>query len=231
MHRSRALGKSLPPLHHHILPTHAACPSFNRVLIRPPTCSGEGELTLRSNNPVFRSAQLRATPSGTPRIGSGSRTVTTVPSSFRRRVISDEQRWQSQRVLDSVGLGRPERRVTFEAKESSVFQITKRSNTGGITAFGEHYCTPLLLGASKRDATGLALPERDHFWQVTLISGGLALRFPLLRAAYTSSRTASMLLSEVVQFSTRGCELGHNGGACAPSRMTQPTPPSFGSRG
>ncbi|MGA2886051.1 MAG: hypothetical protein ABSE80_13005 [Halobacteriota archaeon] len=134
-------------------------------------------------------------------------------------------------VLDSVGLGRPERRVTFEAKESSVFQITKRSNTGGITAFGEHYCTPLLLGASKRDATGLALPERDHFWQVTLISGGLALRFPLLRAAYTSSRTASMLLSEVVQFSTRGCELGHNGGACAPSRMTQPTPPSFGSRG
>jgi len=130
-------------------------------------------------------------------------------------------------VLYSVGLGRPERRVTFEAKESSVFQITKRSNTGAITAFGEHYCTPPLLGASRRDATGLALPERDQFWQVTLISGGLALRFPLLRAAYTSSRTASMLLSEVVQFSTRGCELGHNGGACAPSRMTRPTPPWF----
>jgi hypothetical protein len=34
-------------------------------------------------------------------------------------------------------------------------------------------------------------------------------------------------LSEVVQFSTRGCELGHNSGACAPSRMTQPTPPWF----
>ena len=65
-------------------------------------------------------------------------------------------------VLDSVGLGRPERRVTFEEKESAVFQITKRSNTGRITAFGEHYCTPLLLGASKRDATSLALTERDQ---------------------------------------------------------------------
>ena len=64
-------------------------------------------------------------------------------------------------ILDSVGFGRPERRVTFEAKESSVFQITKRSNTGGITAFGEHYCTPLLLGASKRDATVL------HYRSVT----------------------------------------------------------------
>ena len=52
---------------------------------------------LRSNNPVFRSAQVRATPSGTPRIGSGSRTVTTVPSSLRRRVIADEQLWQSQK--------------------------------------------------------------------------------------------------------------------------------------
>jgi len=32
-----------------------------------------------------------------------------------------------------------------------------------------------------------------RFWQVTLISRGLALRFPLLCAAYTSSRIVSKL--------------------------------------
>jgi hypothetical protein len=72
MHCSRPLGKSLlPPLHHHVLPTHAAWrPYFNRVLVRPLKCSGKGELTLRSKNPFSRSAEVRATPSGTPRIGS-----------------------------------------------------------------------------------------------------------------------------------------------------------------
>jgi hypothetical protein len=104
-HRSRALGKLLlPPIHHRDPPTHAAWgPSFNRVLVRPPRCSDKGDLTLRSHNPFFRSSEVRATPSGTPRIASGSRTVTTVPSSVRRRVIVDAQRWQSQKysTLDS----------------------------------------------------------------------------------------------------------------------------------
>ena len=85
--------------------THAAsCPSFNRVLLRPPSRSDKGKLTLRSNNPFFRSTAVRPTPSGTSRIGSGRRTVTGVPSSLRRRVITGEQRWQSQKYstrLDS----------------------------------------------------------------------------------------------------------------------------------
>jgi hypothetical protein len=34
--------------HRPVLPSHAACPSFNRILIRPPTCSGNGELMLSS---------------------------------------------------------------------------------------------------------------------------------------------------------------------------------------
>jgi hypothetical protein len=103
-HRSRALGKSLlPPLHHRVPPTHAAwCPSFNRLLVRPPRCSGKGKLMLRNNNPFFRSTTVRAALSGTPRIGSGSRTVATVPSSLRRRVIADEQRWQSQKYSTRV---------------------------------------------------------------------------------------------------------------------------------
>jgi len=107
--------------------THAACPSFNRVLIRPLTCSGKGELTLRSNNPVFRSAQLRATPSGTPRIGSGSRTVTTVPSSLRRRVISDEQRWQSQKYSTRLDLD-----------DQSVGSLSRRKNLPSFSRVGEH---------------------------------------------------------------------------------------------
>ena len=53
-------------------------------------------------------------------------------------------------VLHSVGFGRTERRVTFEAKKSSVVQIAKGSGTGGITTLGDHNSTPLLLFASKR---------------------------------------------------------------------------------
>jgi len=41
-------------------------------------------------------------------------------------------------VLRRSGLARAKRRIAFQAKESSVFQITKRSRTGRITALGEH---------------------------------------------------------------------------------------------
>jgi hypothetical protein len=47
-------------------------------------------------------------------------------------------------VLDLGGFGRAERWVSFEAKDSAVFQMKKRSGTGWITAYGEHDCTPLL---------------------------------------------------------------------------------------
>jgi hypothetical protein len=53
-------------------------------------------------------------------------------------------------VLDSVGLGRPERRVTFEAKQCSVFQIAKRRDTGGIKALGDHISTPPRLCAQNK---------------------------------------------------------------------------------
>jgi hypothetical protein len=52
---------------------------------------------IRSNNPLFRSTEISATPSGTPRIGSGIGTATTVSPSPRRSVIVDEQRSQSQK--------------------------------------------------------------------------------------------------------------------------------------
>ena len=88
----------MPLLHRRDSQGHAACcPSFSRVLMRPPRCSGQGELTLRSSNLPFRSAEIRATPSGRLRIGSGSGTATTLSSSPRRRVVVDEQRWQSQK--------------------------------------------------------------------------------------------------------------------------------------
>ena len=41
-------------------------------------------------------------------------------------------------VFDLVGLGRPERRVTFEAKKSSVSQITKRSKTRRVRTLDKH---------------------------------------------------------------------------------------------
>ncbi len=64
----------------------------SQTLTRPPRCSGKQELTLRSNSPFSRVAEVRATPSGTPRIGSGSNTGITLPSSLRCNVIVDEQR-------------------------------------------------------------------------------------------------------------------------------------------
>ena len=86
-------------------PVHAArYPSFNRVLTVPPRCADRGKLTLQSNSPFSRCAEVGATPSGTARIGSGSKTVTTVPSSLRRRVIVDEQRWQSQKYSTRLDL-------------------------------------------------------------------------------------------------------------------------------
>src|ERR1019366_7644899 len=53
-------------------------------------------------------------------------------------------------VLHSVGFGRAERRVTFEAKEPSIFQIVKRGRTRDIATLGHHNGTPLVLCASKR---------------------------------------------------------------------------------
>jgi hypothetical protein len=63
-------------------------------------------------------------------------------------------------VLHSVGFGRTERRVIFEAKEPSVFQIAIRNGTGEITTLGHHNSTPLLLFASKRLRCGwFCIPE------------------------------------------------------------------------
>ena len=84
--------------HHRVPPVHAArLPSLNRVLAGPPRCAGRGKLTLRSNSPFTRCAEVEAAPSGRARVGSGSTTGITLPSSCRRRVIVDEQRWQSQK--------------------------------------------------------------------------------------------------------------------------------------
>ena len=73
---------------------------------------------LRSNSPLFRSIEIRATPSGTPRIGSGIGTATTVSPSPRRSVIVDEQRSQSQKYsarldVDALSAGSPSRRKSF----------------------------------------------------------------------------------------------------------------------
>jgi len=87
-----------PLLDRYLLPAAAAfCRLFNRVSKRLPKWSGKSELTLRSHNPFARSVEVRVTPSGRPRVGSGNKTVTTVPSSCRRRVIVEEQTWQSQK--------------------------------------------------------------------------------------------------------------------------------------
>src|ERR1017187_7946414 len=93
--------------HHRAHPNHLAWRAcFKRVLIRPPRYSVRVELTVRSNNPFSRSAEVRATPSGTPGMGSGSRTVITVPSSPRLRVNVDEQRWQNQKFSTAFDFGR-----------------------------------------------------------------------------------------------------------------------------
>ena len=127
MHRSRASGKSpLPPLRHETLPIHAArYPSFNRARPRPPRCSDRGGLTIQSNSPFSRCAEVRATSSGTPRIASGSRTVPTVPSSLTRRVITDEQRWQSQKY--STRLDFDERSARSVSSRNSLPSARRRN--------------------------------------------------------------------------------------------------------
>ncbi len=88
----------LPPLDRYLLPAAAAfCRPFNRVSKRLLKWSGKSELTLRSHNPFSRSVEVRMTPSGRSRIGSGNKTVRTVPSCCRRRVNVEEQTWQSQK--------------------------------------------------------------------------------------------------------------------------------------
>src|ERR1700733_5430620 len=74
-------------------------------------------ITVRSNRPFFRSTEVRAKPSGTPRNGSGIRTVTTVPSSLKRNVIVDEQPGQSQKYSTRLdfepSVGSPLRRYSL----------------------------------------------------------------------------------------------------------------------
>ena len=96
---SPALDNSLRLLlRHRIRPNHATwCLPFREVFTLSSRCSAEGELMLRSNNPLFRFTEIKATPSGTLQIGSGIGTATTVSSSPRRSVITDEQCSQSQK--------------------------------------------------------------------------------------------------------------------------------------
>src|SRR5208282_1340835 len=103
-------------------------------------------------------------------------------------------------VLHSVGFGRPERRVTFNAKESSVSQIAKRRETGRITTLSDHNSTPLLLFTSKRLRCDWSrIPESAQI----LIGYSDPQRFgspvPTLVkfiAAYSSSRIVSTLITE-----------------------------------
>ena len=96
---SLALDNSLRLLlHRRVRPKHATwCLPFREVFTPCSRCSAEGELMLRSNNPLFRCTEIKATPSGTLRIGSGIGTATTASFSPRCRVITDEQRSQSQK--------------------------------------------------------------------------------------------------------------------------------------
>jgi len=97
--------------HHRVPPVHAArLPSLNRVLAGPPRCAGRGKLTLRSNSPFTRCAEVGAAPSGRARVGSGSTTGITLPSSLRCNVIVDEQQRRSQKysavvTLDDLRVG------------------------------------------------------------------------------------------------------------------------------
>jgi hypothetical protein len=64
MHRSRSLGKSLlPPLHHHVLPLMRHAVRLSTPFLYDLEGSGKAELTLRSNNPFSRSAEVRTTAS------------------------------------------------------------------------------------------------------------------------------------------------------------------------
>jgi hypothetical protein len=75
----------------------------------------------------------------------------------------------------------------------------------------------------------LVVPYRSvtRFWQVALISRGLALRFPLLCCSLhlVTHRVNALNRSGSPALGAR--ELGPNGRACAPSRMTPPNRPLF----
>jgi hypothetical protein len=52
-------------------------------------------------------------------------------------------------VFDSVGLGRPERRVTFEAKKSPVSEITKRGRTRRVRTLDKHCYNSFFWGRNR----------------------------------------------------------------------------------
>jgi len=52
---------------------------------------------------------------------------------------SSTSRQAKPEALNSGGFGRARRRVTFEAKQSSIPQIAERRRTGGIAAFVDHH--------------------------------------------------------------------------------------------
>src|SRR5579872_2710391 len=81
-------------------------------------------------------------------------------------------------VLQSVGLGGVECRVTFEAKESALFEMEKRGGTQRIAALGEHNSTsrpwenrhspnPNESVAGKSHET-LCLSSRERSWPTNL---------------------------------------------------------------
>ena len=61
-------------------------------------------------------------------------------------------------VLRSVRLGRAKRRV-FEAKESSISQIAKRSRTGGIATFVDHHTPTTSLRIEAPPMRLVSVPE------------------------------------------------------------------------
>jgi hypothetical protein len=103
-------------------------------------------------------------------------------------------------VLHSVGFGRPERRVTFNAEESSVSQIAKRDETGRITTLSDHNSTPLLCShRSASDATSPGYQRAPRFligYSDPQRFGSPAPTLVKFIAAYSSSRIVSTLVTE-----------------------------------
>ena len=85
----------------------------------------------------------RAIPTITPRQTPTQVTKSTpdVQEQIRLRAyeLYEQRENDSGHELDDwLGRGRPERRVTFEAKKSSVSQITKRSRTRRVRTLDKH---------------------------------------------------------------------------------------------
>jgi hypothetical protein len=120
-------------------------PLFIILLLHDRTCirsrfSGTGKQVRRRSDPVLLDSEEVRRIAGTWR---GTRYFQTAQRRAKTQGPCGRAAMAKPEVLYSVAFGRTERRITFEAKESSLCEMAKRGETRGIAALGDHNENPI----------------------------------------------------------------------------------------